>query len=204
MILETVVVGAMEVNCYVLAEKDGGPAIIIDPGEQSQKIQQVLDKHKLKPVAVINTHGHYDHIGSDDYFSVPVYVHKLDEPLLRDPMLNLSGFFSVPCSVKSEIKVLEDNQVLDFDSLQLKVMHVPGHTPGGVALLLLKPESNKLFTGDTLFCQGIGRSDLAGGSEELLAKSIKERLFTLPMDTVIYPGHGDSSTIGREMRNGLI
>ncbi len=204
MILETVVVGSMEVNCYILAQKEGGSAIIIDPGAQSRKIRKVLDKFKLNPVFIINTHGHFDHIGADNDFGIPVYVHKLDVPLLKDAQLNMSGLFALPSVVKSEIKILDDNQVIELEGIKLKVLHLPGHTAGGIGLLMEKPLKTIVFTGDTLFCNGIGRSDLAGGSPELLAKSIKERLFVLPDETKIYPGHGPSSTIGQEKRNNLV
>ena len=201
MILETVLVGAMVVNCYILASKEGAKAIIIDPGDQERKIRQVLDKHKLIPGFIINTHGHYDHIGADDKFNVPVYAHKFDVPLLKEPMLNLSGLFSEPYQVKAEIKLLEDGERITLDDIELKVLHTPGHTRGGITLLLEKPVDKVAFTGDTLFCQGVGRSDLAGGDEELLIKSIKEKLFTLSPETKIYPGHGTSSTIGAEKNN---
>lgn len=200
MILETVCVGPMQVNCYILASGQGRPAIIIDPGEQARKIKQALDKHSLSPAFIINTHGHYDHIGADDKFGVPVYIHAEDLALLKSPQLNLSGLFALPYEVKSRIQTLKDNQVIELEDIKLEVLHMPGHTPGGIALRLLNPADKIVFTGDTLFCQGIGRSDLAGGDEALLIKSIKEKLLTLADDTIIYPGHGPSSTIGEERR----
>jgi hydroxyacylglutathione hydrolase len=201
MILETVCVGPMQVNCYILASSKDSQAIIIDPGDQARKIKQVLDKHRLKPVFIINTHGHYDHIGCNDKFGVPVYVHIDDLALLKDPQLNLSGAFAMPYAVKSEIKTIGENATIELQDLQLKVLHVPGHTRGGIALQLIKPADKIVFTGDTLFCNGIGRSDLDGGDERLLIKSIKEKLLTLSDDTVIYPGHGPSSSIGEEKQN---
>lgn len=201
MILETVNVGPMGVNCYVLALKENAKAIIIDPGDQARKINQVLEKYSLKPEFIINTHGHYDHIGADDKFDVPVYIHKNDSQFLKDAKLNLSAFFSVSYNVQSEVRYLEDNEIIKLGEIELKVLHIPGHTPGGVALLMLKPAERIVFTGDTLFCQGIGRSDLEGGNEQLLIKSIKEKLLILADDTVIYPGHGASSTIGEEKSN---
>lgn len=204
MILETVSVGSMEVNCYILAQKENSRAIIIDPGAQARKIAKVLEKYKLTPAIIINTHGHYDHIGADNELNVPVYAHKLDAPMLKDAMLNMSGLFALPYAVKSEIKFLTDNQIIEQDGIELKVLHTPGHTAGGIALLLRKPESKIAFTGDTLFCRGIGRSDLAGGSQDALIKSIKEKLFTLPDETRIYPGHGPDSTIGAEKQAGLV
>jgi len=200
MILETVVVGALESNCYVLALKECGSAIIIDPGAEEHKIRKVLDTHKLKPALVINTHGHYDHIGADDKFGVAVYIHKLDAAMLKDPMRNLSGLFSLAYGVKSEVKTLEEGQVIAQDGIELKVLHIPGHTPGGIALVLTKPDGHIVFTGDTLFCQGIGRSDLEGGDGELLVRCIREKLLVLPPDTVVYPGHGPQTTIEEEKR----
>lgn len=201
MIFESISVGSMQVNCYILAGKAGAKAIIIDPGDQKNKIRAALDKHKLKPGLIINTHGHYDHIGCDEDFGVPVYIHSQDLELLRDSYLNLSGLFASPYSVKSEIKTLEDGGIIGLDDIELEVIHVPGHTPGGIALFMKKPKDNILFTGDALFYQGIGRADLPGGDERLLIWSIKERLLKLPDDTIIYPGHGPSSTISGEKKN---
>lgn len=198
MILEKVCVGPMQVNCYILASKDGSSALLIDPGDQERKIRLALDRHVLTPAFIINTHGHYDHIGCDDAFGVPVYVHKDDAAYLQDSQLNLSGVFAFGYRVSSRIVPLEDGQRISLDDIELEVMHLPGHTPGGIALVLKKPAGHIAFTGDTLFYQGIGRSDLSGGDEGLLLKSIRQKLFTLPDDTVIYPGHGPESTIGRE------
>ncbi|MFA4889305.1 MAG: MBL fold metallo-hydrolase, partial [Candidatus Omnitrophota bacterium] len=112
-----------------------------------------------------------------------------------------SGVFSSAYEVKSKILPLEDGGIVQAPGLQLKVLHIPGHTAGGIALLLIQPEKNIVFTGDSLFCGSIGRTDLAGGSEALLIKGIKEKLFSLPDETIVYPGHGDSSTIGAEKRD---
>jgi glyoxylase-like metal-dependent hydrolase (beta-lactamase superfamily II) len=198
MILEIVNVGPMQVNCYILACADGGQAVIIDPGDQGPKIKAVLDKHKLKPAMVVNTHGHYDHIGSDDEFGVLVYVHKQDLPMLIDARKNLSASFSSSYKVNSEIKTLEDKEIIKLDCLELEVIHLPGHTPGGIGLLMKKPQTDIIFTGDTLFRHGVGRSDLPGGNQQFLDKGIRERLFVLPENTKVYPGHGAATTIGRE------
>ncbi len=201
MIVETVCVGPMQVNCYILASGPNSPAIIIDPGEDKQKIEGVLKKYSLKPEFIINTHGHIDHIGCDDKFGVPVYIHRQDSVLLKNPVLNLSAFLTSTFSLKSNIKVLEDKENIELGQIQLEVIHVPGHTPGGISLLMKKPQDKILFTGDTLFYHGIGRTDFPGASETLLIKSIKMRLFKLSDDTIIYPGHGPSSTIGEERKN---
>jgi len=198
MILEAITVGPIEANCYVLAAKEGGLAVIIDPGAEEKKIRKVMDKHKLHPGIVINTHGHYDHIGADDKFGVPIYIHKEDAPMLKDPMKNLSGLFSLPAQVSSKIIEVKDGDFIEFEGIKLKVIHVPGHTEGGIGLLLEKPKSGILFTGDNLFCQGIGRSDLPGGNPEILLKAIKEKLMILPEGTQVFPGHGPGTSIGME------
>jgi glyoxylase-like metal-dependent hydrolase (beta-lactamase superfamily II) len=200
MILETVIVSSMQVNCYILASKDGGKAIIIDPGSEQHKIQKALDRHRLTAAFVVNTHGHFDHIGCDDAFGVPVYIHSQDMDMLKDAKKNYSAFFDASCSIKSPIKPLKDGDIIELDDIKLEVLHVPGHSQGGIALLMKKPQNRIVFSGDSLFCQSIGRTDL-GGSEESLINSIKEKLLVLPDDTVIYPGHGPSSTIKEEKLN---
>ncbi|MDP2940940.1 MAG: MBL fold metallo-hydrolase [Candidatus Omnitrophota bacterium] len=200
MILEAVTVGPMQVNCYILAAGKDSPAIIIDPGSEPRKIKQVLAGFSLRPEMVINTHGHYDHIGADDAFAAPIYIHAQDGPLLKDPRLNLSGVFGWPYAVKGEIKFLEDNQAIGIAGIELKVLHLPGHTPGGIALQLIEPRGKVVFTGDTLFSRSVGRSDLQGGDGELLVKGIKEKLLILGDDTAVYPGHGPETTIGEEKR----
>lgn len=201
MIFEAVCVGPMQVNCYILAYCSDGPSIIIDPGDEEHKIRKVLSKHNLRPGIIVNTHSHIDHIGCDDKFGVPVFVHSQDSAMLRDPALNLSSFLASPFSVTSEIITVEDKDSIELVQVELKAIHVPGHTPGGIALLMTKPKDKMLFTGDTLFYRSIGRTDFAGASEELLLMSIREKLFCLDDDTVIYPGHGASSTIGDEKKN---
>lgn len=201
MILETVCVGPFQVNCYILASSSNSCAIIIDPGDEVGKIKRVLNKHKLKPAFIINTHGHIDHIGCNTKFDVPVYIHSQDLALLKDPQLNLSALLMAPFSIKSQIRTLEDKEVIELGDIQLEVIHLPGHTPGGICLLMQKPTNKILFSGDTLFCQGIGRTDFPGADEDLLIKSIKDKLFKLADDTVVYPGHGLSSTIGEEKKN---
>ena len=201
MIFETVSVGLYQANCYILAAKVQSAAIIIDPGDQEHKIRSLLNKYKLKPEFIINTHGHIDHIGSDDKFGVPIYIHIKELPLLNNPELNMSGFLGSSYRVKSEIKTVEEGSLLELDNIQLEVIHLPGHTPGGIALLMKKPKDKIVFTGDSLFRLSIGRTDFPGSDGNELINSIKEKLLKLPDDTVIYPGHGPSSTIGEEKKN---
>lgn len=193
MILETIVVGRLAVNCYVLACAEGSPAVIIDPGDEGGRILEVLKTYSLTPECVINTHGHFDHICADDAFNVPVYVHPSDEPMLRSAAKNFSAMFASSCAVRSPVKALGEGTLLRAAGMEFEVLHTPGHTPGGVCLRL----NGLVFTGDTLFAGGIGRSDI-GGDERQLMRSIREKLLVLPDETRVFPGHGPSSTIGRE------
>ena len=198
MILETVSVGQFEVNCYILAAREGSSAIIIDPGADDKKIKQALIRHKLKPAMIINTHGHFDHIGCDDKFDIPVYVHQDDLALMKDSAQNLSDFIASGYTVKSDIKTLRDKEEIESEGIQLEVIHTPGHTPGGICLLMKKPRNDILFSGDTLFFQSVGRTDFPGASQDALIGSIKKRLLVLPDEIQVYPGHGPTTTIGRE------
>jgi glyoxylase-like metal-dependent hydrolase (beta-lactamase superfamily II) len=201
MIFETLVLGPLGVNCYILASGRRKRAVIIDPGAEPRKIKRVLQRHELEPGIVINTHGHYDHIGCDDDFGVPVYIHKDDAASLKNPESNLSTLLMTAHRVDSEVKTVEEKELISLDGIVLEVIHTPGHTRGGISLLMKKPKSNILFSGDTLFCGGIGRADFPGASEGQLISSIKKKLLVLADDTQVYPGHGPASTIGAEKRS---
>ena len=193
-ILEQVIVGPLEVNCYILGSPKTGEAIIIDPGDDFVKIKEVLDKNNLRAKLIINTHGHFDHIGADDKFDLPVYIHHLDKDCLTNPEKNFSSFFNQGKTFDLKINSLSDNDKVGIDTLELDVIHTPGHTPGGICLKI----EDSIFTGDTLFCQGIGRTDFPNASGEQLMQSIKEKLLKFSDEIKIYPGHGPSSTIGNE------
>ena len=196
MILATIPVGHLETNCYILAEDSNSPAIIIDPGSDAPKIKAFLEKNKLTPALIINTHGHFDHIACDNEFDVPIYVHQLDIPLLTDPARNLSSLFLISYSVKGRVRPVDDKEKIELGNIVLEVIHTPGHTPGGISLRC----GDMLFSGDTLFLEGVGRTDLPGGSTEALVKSIREKLFVLSDDVRVFPGHGPETTIGFEKR----
>ena len=200
MILERVIVGSFAVNCYILAGDTESQAVIIDPGDDLDKITGVLNRHHLKAGIVVNTHAHFDHIGCDNAFGVPVYIHAADAAMLGDSRKNYSAFFGAPSKVAAPVKKLSDKERIVLGAIELEVLHIPGHSPGGIALVLKKPESGIVFSGDSLFCQGIGRTDL-GGDEGLLVGSIRKKLLTLPDDTIVYPGHGPATTIGDEKNN---
>lgn len=193
--LKTIVVGPMAVNCYIVSDKITKNAFIVDPGDDFGDIKNYLDSNKLRPQFIIHTHGHYDHIGADSEFNLPIYIHRLDKDCLFDAQKNLSGFFSYPFRLsEKEINTLEDGSEIKFGDSVLKIIHTPGHTAGGICILL----GGALFSGDTLFAFGIGRTDFSGASGEQLVKSIREKVLKLKNDTVVYPGHGEPTTIGKE------
>jgi len=196
MFLKTIVVGYYGVNCYIAGRKEKGEVVIIDPGADFSKIKSVLDEYKLKPVAVLNTHGHFDHIGANDKFNLDVYVHSADKEMLTDPQSNLSIFFGKPLKVNANIKILQDKDTVALAGMDFEVLHTPGHTPGGVCLRV----ENLLFSGDTLFSGSVGRTDFPGASHEQLINSIKNKILTLPDETVVYPGHGAPTTIEIERK----
>ncbi len=200
MIIESVEVGVFQANCYIIAEGPGARAIIIDPGDQERKIRKALDAHDLKPGLVVNTHGHVDHIRCDDAFGVPVYVHRLDLPMLKDPRLNLSGMFGAEYNTAAAVKAVEEGDIISLGGMKLKVLHIPGHTPGGISLLMQEPTAGVVFTGDSLFYRSVGRTDFPGADEDTLLTAIKNKLFLLPDATIVYPGHGIPTTIGDEKR----
>ncbi len=197
MLIKKIVVGPLESNCYLFGDEATKEIFVIDPGGDYREIKSVIDKDGLKPKAVINTHGHGDHIGANRGFNIPVWIHRLDADFLEDTSKNLSSAFGFPFKTKAASRLLEDRDILDAGRYKLEVIHTPGHTPGSICL----KADGVIFTGDTLFCQGIGRTDFAYGSEEDIMRSIKEKLFTLDDNYVIYPGHGPESTIWHEKQN---
>ena len=197
MILKKFVVGALETNCYVFADEETGDAAVIDPGGDSAKIKNFIKKNNLKLKYVINTHGHGDHIGGNSDFGADVLVHKLDKDFLRDPHLNLSASFGAEINSPQAARLLNDGDKVTIGRLSLEVMHTPGHTPGGICLKC----GNLIFSGDTLFFEGVGRTDIPNASWEILLGSIKNKLMALPDACKVYPGHGPQTTIGHERQH---
>ena len=199
--------GMLACNCYVLAPRKGSDAIVVDPGQRAMgTLRRILDENRLTPAAVLLTHGHIDHIWSAqkvaDTYGCPAFIHPEDRHMLSDPIrglgprlgqLALSALFREP---KQVIELDRDGAVLDFGALAVTVDHTPGHTRGSVVFRV----ENHAFTGDTLFKQSVGRTDLPGGSGNALLSSIVEKLLVLDDDTLVLPGHGESSTIGLERR----
>ncbi len=192
-----ITVGPMECNCYIVGCDKTKDAVVIDPGADPKRIKSLADKKGLKIKYIINTHGHGDHIGANSAFDVPILIHGLDEDFLADPAKNLSSMFFFNISSPKAARLLKDGDTIEFGACRLSVIHTPGHTPGSVSLKM----GDEIFTGDTLFCGGIGRTDLPNGDETEIVKSIRDKLMVFGDDTKIYPGHGPDSTIGAERCN---
>jgi len=200
----TVVSVAFGENAYVVFDHVNGPAAVIDPGLEPDKILQYLDARSLDVQAILNTHGHADHIAGDTalkqrFPDAPVCIHQADAPMLQDAQLNLSLPFGVSLTVAPADRLLNDGDTVEAADLRFEVVHVPGHSPGHV-VFVLRGDATVVFDGDVLFADGIGRTDLPGGDYDLLIQGIREELLTLPPDTQIYPGHGPPTTVDRERR----
>ncbi|WP_344883988.1 MBL fold metallo-hydrolase [Allokutzneria multivorans] len=203
-------VGALQANCFLLAPAEGADCVIVDPGQDAvEPIEEALREHRLTPAAVLLTHGHFDHVFSAAELcrahGVPVWIHPEDRPMLADPGRALgpaaTALFGgrVEMSEPDEVRELAADQVLEVAGLSFTVDHTPGHTRGSVCFRTTTEEGGRLlFSGDTLFAGSIGRTDLPGGDTEEIMRSLKEKILPLPDDTVVLPGHGPASTIGRE------
>ena len=200
--IERFVMGMVSTNCYLIINEETKETVIVDPADCPKKFIDHITEEGLKIVAVILTHGHYDHImGIPEvltHYQVPVYACEAEEKVLTDPRANLSAM-SGGSYVYDGATYVKDGQILELAGCQFKVMHTPGHTPGGGCYYV---ESEKiLLSGDTLFCGSVGRTDFPGGSMSELVRGIKEKLMVLPDDVQVLPGHMDLSTIGYERAN---
>ncbi len=190
--------GDFGTNCYVIACPDTRESAVVDPGVPDPWIKRILAQEGLKPSLILLTHGHVDHIGGVEWVKAftgaPVLIHPADQPMLADPHLNGSAVFGDPITAPAPDRLLNDGDTVTLGKLSFQVLHTPGHTPGGVCLYT----PGHLIAGDTLFAGSVGRTDLRGGNWESLIRSIRERLLPLPPETVVYPGHGETTTIGDE------
>lgn len=199
MIMKCLPTGMLSSNCYVIG--DGGEGAVIDAGVKSAEIIAALESEGLGLKYVILTHVHLDHmIYMEDlrkYYGAPVLVHRLDADALGDPGRNGAGLFGLNTVFKPADILLEHGDVYMMGGQRLEIIHTPGHTPGSICI----KTGGILFTGDTLFRQGIGRTDLEGGNTEDITDSLTNRLMPLEDETKVYPGHGPQTTIGYERRN---
>lgn len=198
MIVERLTVGPLQTNCYVVADELNGSGVIIDPGGDAGKILKVVERLGIKVSMVINTHGHFDHIMANreivEATGALLAIHRDDESLLRKG----GGLFFLGVFVSSPPPnlFLQEGDEVKVGKAYLKVIHTPGHSPGSISLY--SPEEGVLFCGDVLFYMGVGRWDFPGGDYRVLMDSILNKLLVLPDETIVYPGHGPSTTIGQE------
>jgi glyoxylase-like metal-dependent hydrolase (beta-lactamase superfamily II) len=203
MIHEVLTVGALQCNCSILGDEASGEAIVVDPGDDIPRIVALLLKHRLTVKQILITHAHIDHIAGaaklKQLTGAPVFYNQRDLPLVK--MMDMqAGWLGVATpEVHPPDDTLDDGRMIAIAGLTGSILHTPGHTQGSVCLHL--PAENLLLAGDTLFAGSVGRTDLPGGDGPMLIRSIRERLLTLPDDTIVLPGHGPRTTIGEERQS---
>ncbi|MBW1988516.1 MAG: MBL fold metallo-hydrolase [Deltaproteobacteria bacterium] len=200
MIIKELVVGPIASNCYILGCESTKNAVVIDPGDEPHRILMELAKDELTAKYILNTHGHFDHVGGNaklkEVTGAELMIHEADAPMLTQ-LSNMARMWGMRVeNSPPPDRFLTEGMEITFGDCTLKVLHTPGHSPGGVTFL--SPAG--VFAGDLLFAGSIGRTDFPGGSHETLIRSVKEKLFVLPDDTKVYPGHGPATTVGREKR----
>ena len=199
--VEQYVVGPVQTNCYFAVNDETKEMILIDPGANADRLIQIIEEEKLNPVAILLTHGHFDHAGGAAEvaarFGIKVYAEEHERETLDDPKLNLSGWTGAETTYHADV-FLKDEQEFDLAGFHIRVLHTPGHTPGGCCYYFAYQDA--LFSGDTLFAQSVGRTDFPKGSASALIRGIKEKLLPLPDEVTVYTGHNDTTTIGTERR----
>lgn len=194
--VERLTVGDMQMNCYIVSEPESNEAVIVDPGAEAGRIAAALGARK--PVAVLLTHGHFDHMGAADElcerYGIPLYVHEADADKLKDPLLNVSELFGRRLVVRAEPRLLTDGQRIKVGCEELTVLHTPGHSNGSCCFML--PHNAGVLCGDTLFNGGYGRTDFEDGDLVKLKNSLRVLLLHIPKMPA-YPGHGDMAVAGR-------
>lgn len=193
------VVGPVQTNCYFAINEETKELLVIDPGESPKQLAEKIRGEGCTPVAILLTHGHFDHAtGAEELaseFGIQIYAYEGEKETLEDSNLNVSWMIGEQKVFHADVFV-KDQQELDLAGFHIRVLFTPGHTRGGCCYYL--PYEDVLFSGDTLFCCSVGRSDLPGGSTSELVRSVREKLLTLPERTTVYPGHNDVTTIENE------
>jgi glyoxylase-like metal-dependent hydrolase (beta-lactamase superfamily II) len=202
MIHKVLPVGILQCNCSVFGDEESREAIVIDPGAEIEKITEILDRHQLKVKAIVVTHGHIDHVAGAAKLraltGAPVYMNERDFEQL-DFLADQAAWLGVPTPERTQVDVsAKEGTLLQLGLAEFHVLETPGHTQGSISLWI--PQETKLIAGDTLFRDSIGRTDLPGGNPRQILSSIKTKLFDLPGDAAVIPGHGPATTIEREKR----
>jgi len=193
-------VGLLQCNCSILGDEASGEALVIDPGDQADDILEALQRHKLRVTGIVVTHAHIDHLGGAQELKAatgaPVWLHPHDLKLCRQLQAQ-AIWLGMPAPQPTDIDVeAREGERLRIGNRELEILHTPGHTRGSISLWI--PAEKKLLAGDTLFQDGIGRTDLPGGDGRQILRSIKDKYFPLPEETVVIPGHGPTTTLARE------
>lgn len=200
MIIKQMGVGPLMANCIIVGCTETKNAVVIDPGDDVDRILVALSEEQLSVTKILNTHGHFDHVGGNqrlkEVTGAPICIHDEDAPMLAHVSSSAAAFGMRVNNSPEADETLQDGDIVKFGNLELKVIHTPGHSPGGVAFY--RPDV--VFVGDTLFAGSIGRTDFPGGSYDQLIASVKNKLFTLDNKTIVYTGHGPETTIGDEKR----
>ncbi|MEN2974010.1 MAG: MBL fold metallo-hydrolase [Candidatus Caldarchaeales archaeon] len=199
LIVERILVGPLMSNSYLVFDPVYREGVLVDAGDEAEKILKSIDRNRIEVKAIYATHGHFDHVMAvrelKEYLGCKFYIHRDDVPILNRSVIDykeiVGGEVDEPPRPDGYV---EDGYMINIGSNKIKTLHTPGHTAGSVSYVL----DEAVFTGDTLFAGGIGRHDLPGGSLEILLKSLREKILTLPDDYSVYPGHGPSTTIGVE------
>ena len=198
MILESLMTGPLQVNCYLIGCEETRQAAVVDPGGNVGEILELLNEHRLTLQLVINTHGHFDHIGGNrqllEATDAELALHEADAPLLSRAGEHAAAFGLNAEPSPAPQRLLQGGERLQLGNLVIEVIHTPGHSPGGICLRV----EDHLIVGDTLFAGSIGRTDLPGGDHQQLIDSIRQQLFGLPDQLVVHPGHGPATSLGRE------
>jgi glyoxylase-like metal-dependent hydrolase (beta-lactamase superfamily II) len=202
---EMIIVGALETNCYLVYCEETLECAVVDPGADPEKIIRRISELGLKPVILINTHGHVDHVGANrdikEKYDIPLCIHSADSKILDNIIASAMGLFLGAKKSPKPDRFLGEGEKIPIGHFHLEVLHTPGHSPGSISLL----GDGFLLSGDLLFCGGVGRTDLPGGSWNVLEDSIRNRIFRFPDDMVVLPGHGPATSIGQEkMANPFI
>ena len=199
---EFILSGEFQENCYIVYDDTSKKAIIIDPGQDGEKVIDKIEKLKLKPELLINTHGHFDHTFSDDIirekYNIPLAIHKDDTEMLSDAGKNFSPIIGSPTIINNADIIFDKEETIETSFCKYSVIHTPGHSQGSICILI----NDVLFAGDTVFKNSIGRTDLYGGDYEELIKSL-QKIKKLPPDTIICPGHGPFTTLKNELKNNM-